>query len=498
MFDVVRILHKELHYQIIRSNPMIANDPRKFRRAMNRLGIKRTLAFQSVPFLAIGSIIAMGVINQVEDRALVSSFAVSISALPFIFALYVTAVQSSYSVSLGLFEYLKTLPVRIGTVYLSELLLIDILPWLALVVPSVIVISLSFGFAGALFFLWLLVGLLAGHTIGLLAYSLLGWRLSLSNTKTRMQPVKNLLKIVGMLALFGFFYGITSFQRDVDYSRFTAIFARYEYIYPFTVTSIFEPYKSLMLVSVYVIVLIPVYYYSLGRVWNNLLEPKAAVKREIRSFRAGFGGQLYNLAMKDLRIVFRKGSLVVGFLIPLYFILPQIAVALRSGNLPVENVFNLILFIALISIIGATVVLRIEGKEVDFLRALPIHRNQFVLSKAISASPLPIVISVAIACLGIYFDVIALYLVPIAFLLPFTVFMITMLVSFRGIEELGVPEITIGKTIILFIINGAFLGVIGAPVFLLSFPAGLMVSYGMVLALLYLLLRKLSFFDSAT
>ncbi|MFP3908349.1 MAG: hypothetical protein ACLFVX_00675, partial [Archaeoglobaceae archaeon] len=134
MFDVVRILHKELHYQIIRSNPMIANDPRKFRRAMNRLGIKRTLAFQSVPFLAIGSIIAMGVINQVEDRALVSSFAVSISALPFIFALYVTAVQSSYSVSLGLFEYLKTLPVRIGTVYLSELLLIDILPWLALVV----------------------------------------------------------------------------------------------------------------------------------------------------------------------------------------------------------------------------------------------------------------------------------------------------------------------------------------------------------------------------
>ncbi|MFO7967812.1 MAG: hypothetical protein R6U44_09475 [Archaeoglobaceae archaeon] len=491
MFDMVRVLHKELHYQIIRSNPMIANDPKKFRKAMNRLGIKRSLSFQSIPFLIFGSVIALGIVNQVGDRAVISSFAVSFSMIPFIFALYVTAVQSSYAVSLGIFEYLKTLPIRIGAIYLSELLFIDILPWLALVIPAVIVISLTFMFAGLLFFLWLLVGLLAGHTVGLLAYSLLGWRLS--NSKTRMQPVKNFLKIVGLLALFGFFYGISSFQRDVDYSMFTDIFARYEFLYPFTVTSIFEPYKSLALASVYLVILIPVYYYSLIRVWNNMLEPRAVAKREIRSFRTGYGGRLYTLAIKDIRTVFRKGSLVVGSLIPMYFIFPQIAVALRSGNLPVESVFTLLLFTALISTIGATVVLRIEGKEVEFLRTLPIPRNQFVLSKAVSASPIPIAMCVAIVFLGAYFDITAIYLIPIAFLLPFITSTLTMLTSFRGIEEIGVPEITISKTIVLFIINGTFLGAIGIPVILTSFTEGVLITYALVLALLYVLVRKLSY-----
>ncbi|RLG37651.1 MAG: hypothetical protein DRN91_04875 [Candidatus Alkanophagales archaeon] len=37
------------------------------------------------------------------------------------------------------------------------------------------------------------------------------------------------------------------------------------------------------------------------------------------------------MTLKDLKIIFRRISMVVGFLIPIYFILPQVFVSLRCG-----------------------------------------------------------------------------------------------------------------------------------------------------------------------
>ena len=326
MLEIIKILYRELHYQIIKRNPVIANDEKRFRRAMKRIDIKRNLLFSSLPFIFFGFFISSA-IALTDNRIVISYFAASISMLPFVFALYVTAVHSSYLVSLGLFESLKSLPVKFGAIYLSELLLIDVLPSLAILLPSVIILLAKFPSAGTLFVLWTLTGLFLGHTLGLLIFSLFGLRMSYQ--KNKMQPIKNLVKILGLLAFIGIFYALSYFQKFIteNSEKLAGLFERYNVAYPFTVSSIFEPHKSLLLLAGYLIVLFPVYHISVNRVWKDMLEPKLSFVERETSFKAGFGGAVFALALKDLRIIFRRTSMIAGFLIPLYFILPQIFIA---------------------------------------------------------------------------------------------------------------------------------------------------------------------------
>ena len=490
MLETTKILYRELHYQMIKRNPLIANDEKRFRRAMKRIDIKRNLLSSSLPFIFFGFFISSAIALS-DDRIVILSFVTSVSLLPFVFALYVTAVHSSYIVSLGLFESLKSLPIKTGAIYLSELLLIDSLPSLAILLPSMIILLVKFPFAGILFILWILVGLFLGHTIGLLVFSLFGLRIS--HRKSRLQSVKSIMKILALLVFMGIFYALSYLQRYLadNSEKFASLFEKYEVAYPFSVSSIFEPQKSMLLLIGYLVVFFPLYYFSINRVWEDILEPKLSFVTRKTSFKAGSGGVIFALALKDLKIIFRRASMIAGFLIPIYFVLPQVFIIIKKGYFPEGLAISLLFIIATFSTVGATIILKIEGKELDFLRTLPISKSQFALSKAIAMSLIPVILCIAIVLLNAYFNQ-SLYLFLHAFLLPLNVSLLTMIFLFRyeG-EEIGIPEISMLRTFFLLILNGLMLGIIVLPAFIISLPYGLVASYTLAMIMLYLMLKKL-------
>ncbi|MBO8183376.1 MAG: hypothetical protein H0Z28_11395 [Archaeoglobus sp.] len=474
MFEIVRTLYKELHYQMLKRDPRLSEE--KMLKALNRISVKRNVVKISFLYLFFGSFLASGIVFT-DEKIVISSLAVTIATLSFVFALYATVVNSSHSLSIGLFEPLKVLPVRIGAVYLSELLMLDIIPTLAITIPTVAVVTVKYPLSGILLFLWTLVGIFIGHTIGLLVLSTFGLRVSYR--KTKGQLLRNLIRIFGLIVIMSAFYALNYFQRYLmQYSeRFADVFEKYALAYPFSVSSIFEPERSSILLVAYAFVFLLLYRFSINRVWKGVLEPKMVVESRPKSFSVGFGGPILALAIKDLRLVFRKTSMIAGLLIPLYFILPQIFMVVRDGNFPKELVIGMIAVVSFFSTINADILLRVEGKEIDFLRILPVKKSQFILGKAISMSVLPVVFSVALVCLGFYFDRIALIFLPHAFLMPFDVSLLSMIYLFhyKG-EEIGIPEKNLLNTIVTLAINGIFVGTITLPLFLISFPIGFAIS----------------------
>jgi len=219
------------------------------------------------------------------------------------------------------------------------------------------------------------------------------------------------------------------------------------------------------------------YRLSLNRVWEGILEPRMVVGGGVGRFTAGFGGVILALVLKDLRLVFRKTSMLAGLLIPLYFILPQLFMVLRSGSFPKELVIGLLALVSLISTVNADILLRVEGREIEFLRTLPLRKRQFAMGKAISMSVIPVAFSTILVFLGAYFDTLALTFLPHALLMPFNVSLMTMAYLFRyeG-DNIGIPERGLLKTIFLLLMNGALVGTIILPLFLLPFLQGLSVS----------------------
>jgi len=125
MFEVVRILYKELHYQMLKRDPRLSEE--KMLKVLKKVSVKRNVVKISFLYLFFGSFLASGIVFT-DEKIVISSLAVTIATLSFVFALYATVVNSSHSLSIGLFEPVKVLPVRIGTIYLSELLVLDIIP----------------------------------------------------------------------------------------------------------------------------------------------------------------------------------------------------------------------------------------------------------------------------------------------------------------------------------------------------------------------------------
>lgn len=489
MFEIIRILYKELHYQMLKRNPRLSDE--SMFKTLGKIGIKRNLVMTSLIYLLFGSFLASGIIVT-DNRAVISSLAVTIATLSFVFALYVTVVNSSHMLSIDLFEPLKILPVSGRALYLSELLLLDVVPTLAIAIPSIVVLSTRYFLFGVLLLIWVLIGILIGHTIGLLILSFFG--LKISYRKTKGQFLKNLIKIIGLVIFTSAFYGLNYFQKYLmQYSeKFAEVFGRCAAVYPFSASSIFDPVKSSILLIAYTVVFLPLYQYSVNKVWQGILEPKIVFESgTAERFTAGFGGQTLTLAIKDLKLVFRKTSMIAGLLIPLYFILPQIFLATKNGHFPKELVIGLIAIISFFSTVNADIILRIEGKEVDFLKTLPITKSQFILSKTLSTSLVPTISSIIIICLGFYFDRISILSLPYAFLMPINVSMLTMLYLFHyeG-EDIGIPEKNLARTFLLLIINGILLGIVLIPVFLIPFPVGVGVSYAIaIIALLAMLIR---------
>jgi len=207
---IVEILYREMTYKRLKANPGLSTDWNKFIKAFKRSGsLKRVVLSQSILYSIFGLMLFPGVYYAKTDGAAV--IYASYCLLPLIMALYGTAVTAQYAVSLGLFEPLLSLPVRVGGRYLSVMLLTTQLPSVLFLLPPAVALSLKLGaMAGVLGFAWALMGAFIGHTLGLLIYDRFG-----KASGGRFSGLKTAFKAFGILIVMSLFYGLNYLQRYV-------------------------------------------------------------------------------------------------------------------------------------------------------------------------------------------------------------------------------------------------------------------------------------------
>ncbi|ALV63201.1 hypothetical protein ADU37_CDS15020 [Thermococcus sp. 2319x1] len=464
---MLEILYRELHYQIAKRNPLVANDEKQFQKAIkNAMNIKRSIGVQVLGFLPFGLLMA-STFAFTNEKLVLSSLMVSLALIPFVFAMYVTAVQTSYILSVGLFEPLKLLPLKMGSRYLSGLLLLEISPSLAAVLPSALFLMVKYPLSGLFAVLWLLLGLFLGHTLGLLLVNFFSLRIHQRAGKGH--SLKSFARVVMFLLFIGMFMMMNYLQYYIrkHSEQVAGIVEKYFIAYPFVVSSIFDPLRSMALFLAYLSIFGLVYHLTLKGVWKKILEPPVVSERRgVSKFKASPKGKVLALVLKDFKIFVRKPAMLVAFLFPIYVISPTLVSALQRGNLGLEDLLPVLFMIGLFSVPGADAVLKVEGKNLDFLKTLPVKKRDFVIAKVMSMALIPTFLGLSLVTLGVFYDSGAFVLLPYALFLPFIASSITMLYFFRykG-EEIGIPELRWPQIILMFIIVGMVFGIIILPIF---------------------------------
>ncbi|NJE46916.1 hypothetical protein E3E35_05730 [Thermococcus sp. GR7] len=468
MFEVVRILYRELHYRRLKSNPQIASDPKKFEKQLKTSGdIIQGILFQSIVFLFFGFIMAMAIKSTGDKTKAVIMFS-TYAMLPFVMALYTTAVNASYTTSMGIFEPLKPLPIKTGARYLSLLLMIDNVPALVAMLPSVGVLALNYGLTGILGLLWITIGAFLGHVLGLMIFTFFGS----ASVGGRFSSLKTLARTIGVLLFISMFYALNYIQAYVSehYEELIPVFSRYSIAYPFSVTSILEPIISVLILLGYIAILAPLYLVVIRRLWERMGENLKTSRTVVSKFRAKILSPVLALTMKDLRIIFRKSSLLVGLLLPLFIVLPSALNLLMAGSISEWAVVSVLFMIAWMASVGIDTVLKIDGLEFEFLRSLPITLGQFVKGKLITMNAVPISAGVVLVLVASYLNPYLLKLVPAAIVLPLLTSSLAMTFFYHGEKELSLPETNFGHVIALMILNGITLGIVAGVWFLLGYP----------------------------
>ncbi len=474
MLGIVKILYRELHYRRLKNNPQIAADPKKFEEQLRRAGdIKRGMAFQSAAFFFFGLMMAGAIVGAEDDKRAAVLFA-TYALLPFVMALYTTTVNASYATSMGIFGPLKPLPVKTGAKYLSVLLAVDNTPAVIALVPASLAMAYRWPVPGLLSFAWILVGAFLGHVLGLVVFTLFGS----ASVGGRFSRLKTVARVLGVVLFIGMFYTINYVQMYVNehYEELLPFFSRYSVAYPFSVASIVDPMSSLALIIGYLVVLVPIYWVVLGKLWRRLEEGAAVFRVGDVRFKARTHPPVVAIALKDLRITVRKSALLVGLIFPLFVVLPSALGVLISGKIGGWSVASVLLMIAWMASVGVDTVLKIDGREFEFLRGLPLTLGQFLKAKLLVMNAVPVTAGTGLILAAAYIDPGALKLLPAALILPFLTSSIALAFFYHGETELSVPETNTGHVLILIILNGITLGTVAGLWYALGYP------YAMALA----------------
>ncbi len=464
MTNLVSILYRELHYQMMKRNPNISE--RRLYKVMKKFSVKRRVALNSIAFVFVGAFFLPAIITG--SKVVISSISVALASFAFIYSFYVTAVDSSYIISMGVFDPLKFLPIKVGAYYLSGVLMLDIIPAFIITLPAIVFMLTTAPLQGLMMLGWVCIGTLIGHTLGLVVFTVFG--LGVSYRKTRTEALRSVLRILGILIFIGAFYVVGSIQDYVSKygSELSSVFSKYYIAFPFSAASLFHPVQCIGLLVVYSLVFGFIYIKSVNKSWQRILEPKVYTSgAKVSEFKAGFGGQMFSLIEKDARLIMRKTSMAAGFLIPIYIVLPQVFLAISEGKFPLIEAIILLTVLSIFSVVNADIILRIEGKEVDFLKTLPITKSKFVMAKSMMTSIVSILSAFAVSIIAVYYNPSAAFLIPLAFVMPLNASLLTMAILFHypG-EEIGVPERGPGMLILLFVVVSAFIGATILPIIL--------------------------------
>ncbi|ASJ07900.1 hypothetical protein A3L11_01140 [Thermococcus siculi] len=485
--EIVKILYRELHYRRLKNNPQIAADPKKFEEQLRKTGdIKRGIAFQSVAFLFFGFMMAGAILSAESDTRAVVLLA-TYALLPFVMALYTTTVNASYATSMGIFEPLKPLPIRTGAKYLSLLLAIDNVPAVIALLPASLAMTYRAPLPGLVSFLWVLVGAFIGHVLGLVIFTFFGS----TSVGGRLSKLRTMARIIGVLLFISMFYALNYVQRYVNehYEEILPFFSRYSLAYPFSIASILEPLKSFLLILGYLAVFVPLYIFVLRGLWGRMEEGTRVSHVRRVDFTARTHHPVVAIALKDLRIVLRKSSLLVGLIFPLFIILPSAINILVSGSVREWAVVSVLLMISWMASVGIDTVLKIDGREFEFLRSLPITLGQFLRAKLLVMNVVPVTAGAVLVLLTAYSNAWLIKLLPAALILPFLTSSIALAFFYAGEKELSVPETNFGHVLVLIIINGIALGAVAFIWYFLGYPYALALTGAGVAVILRILSR---------
>ncbi|MGM0405364.1 MAG: hypothetical protein ACQEQM_04405 [Thermoplasmatota archaeon] len=487
---MVKILYRELHYQMAKENPMINSEGEFNKQVKKSMDMKRNVLQQSMIFLLFG-IMTAGSIFVAEDEAMVVGVLTSLALIPFVLSLYQTTIQASFLTSLGIFEPLKPLPVQLGGKYMSGVISLDLIPGFVLVIPAVVAMVFRAPLSGILALFWMIVGVLAGHVIGLGVFALFGQKVM--NYKGSLSFLKNVLKVIGLLLFMGLFFGVMYFQEY--FAAHVGTVMDYPFVFPVSLASVFEPLNSLILLAFHLAILVPVYLLSLRKVWSGILEPAVTSPGKVETdYKLSLRNPIVSLILKDLKVIGRKTSMMAGLLFPLYIALPQMFLRIRDGRISIVEMTYLVFLVGIMTVAGADAILKVEGKSMSFLRTLPLSKAEFALGKALSMSIVPMFVGIGMVGLGVYFTVEVIYLLPLVLILPITAAVVTMSYLFRyeG-NTIGVPEFDFKKMILLFLIVGVVFGVVAVPIIfmgsVLKYIASPLVAI-IIIVILYLRLNR--------
>ena len=490
--NIVKYLYREVHYRIVQKNPMLKNNPVRYNHALKTaLSMKKGIGYQFLSYLLFGLFSGMSifVISSVD---IISTYVVFLSLIPFIFAVFITSVQGSNVVYMGVFEPLKPLPIKLGSKYLSFYLLLEILPSLGIVLPTSIVISLKYPLPGIISFLWFLTGIFLGHIVGLLILILFGLKIKQRAGKSEL--LISVARTILFFLFFGIFYAFVYMQRYImEHSgEWVGLIGKYSIMFPFSSGTIFHPLFSTVLLILYLSLLGPIYYILILRIWSRIMEPRVVFgEKEIREYKIKSSSALFTLIGKDMKVLIRRTALLAGFLITLYIVFPQIFMVLSTGKFPIFNAAIILMMIGAFSAGGIDSVLKIDINAIEFLRTLPLKKKDFVMGKIISMSVVPWGIGIAILILALYYNgLYALILLPYVFLLPFIASSVVMLYYFHYKEEdIGIPDLKKTDLIILFLILMFIMGIISIPLIFHLIWLSEIVAFGIFLGTLILLRR---------
>lgn len=315
---VLEVLYREVVYRRMKDNPRSAG---KISLGLGSSGdLKKTLLFQTAMYAVFGLMLFPSLKGE-RDAVLVMASTYAI--LPFIIAFYATVTNSSYIASLDLFKPLLPLPIKLGGRYMSVLLLLESLPVMAFMVPGAVRIGMVVSAtSGLLVLLWSAVGLMLGHVFGLLVYYSFG-----KTSSGRFADLKSLAKALGVILIFGLFYGFSYFQDYVlqNYTSIKESLGGYEFIYPLSVLSVDRPSFSAPLAGIYIAILGVAYYVLISRLWVRISEGSYTSGRRRRAGGLGVYPPELALMVKDFKTALRNTPVLTGLLVPI--VIPIINVA---------------------------------------------------------------------------------------------------------------------------------------------------------------------------
>lgn len=469
----------------------MSKDENRYQRQLIRIQkVWGNVLLTSLPMFSVGFMMAITLIF-LDDSSMILGFLISLAFVPFVLSIYQTMIQSSFFTSLGVFDFIKTLPTDLGGHYFSMVIALDLAQPLALIAPSVLIMIIRWPATGIIAGIWMVTGIFAGHLIGLGLYYAVGTRVN--NFVGRYTTLKNIVKIFFLVLLMAVFFLFINFQEQVMVHAQILTDLQIQ-IYPFSLNTVFQPLTSSLLLLLHLLVLIPSYLFTVRAIWRRVQEPKVvSTDTKTGLFTLSIKGELLSFIQKDYKMILRKTPLIIGFIFPILIILPNLFMMMEDGYISRYQISFVVFMISLMSVISMESILKVDAENMDFLRTLPITKKMFVKSKALGMSLISTVIGIVLVSVGVYFEPTAVLAYPFALMLPMITSFVSMGFLFRyDYEDIGVPDTGFLRMILIFIILIIPYVVIGVPIFFNRSITGFSVSYLAAGVFLYLSYRYLS------